>query len=76
MHSGTHIPVVCASGEYACCPLRNAVCCSDHLHCCPQGYTCDVASGTCNRGTKSVKIYTKISSTKVISKIKLFGYSL
>ena len=28
------------SGEWGCCPLPNAVCCSDHQHCCPSGYTC------------------------------------
>ena len=29
------------SGEgYGCCPLPNAVCCSDGVHCCPNGYTC------------------------------------
>ncbi|XP_075251118.1 prosaposin-like [Convolutriloba macropyga] len=26
--------------ENACCPLPKAVCCSDLLHCCPEGYTC------------------------------------
>ncbi|CAH3127458.1 unnamed protein product [Pocillopora meandrina] len=26
------------SGEYGCCPLPNAVCCSDGVHCCPNGY--------------------------------------
>ena len=25
------------------------MCCSDHLHCCPNGYTCDVSAGTCTR---------------------------
>ena len=29
-----------ASGGYGCCPLPNAVCCSDGVHCCPNGYTC------------------------------------
>ena len=30
------------NGSYGCCPLGiDAVCCSDHLHCCPNGYTCD-----------------------------------
>ncbi len=24
-----------------------AVCCEDHEHCCPQGYTCDLEFGTC-----------------------------
>ena len=27
--------------------LSQGVCCSDHLHCCPHGYTCDVTSLTC-----------------------------
>jgi len=30
------------------------VCCSDKLHCCPNGYTCDVAEGTCNRDARSI----------------------
>ena len=29
-----------SSGGYGCCPLPNAVCCSDHVHCCPNGYSC------------------------------------
>uniref|UniRef100_A0A914E253 Granulins domain-containing protein n=1 Tax=Acrobeloides nanus TaxID=290746 RepID=A0A914E253_9BILA len=33
--------------QYGCCPLENAVCCQDHLHCCPQGNTCDTAQGRC-----------------------------
>ena len=36
-----------ADGDYACCPLVNAVCCSDHKHCCPHGYTCDIANASC-----------------------------
>lgn len=42
-----------ASGEWGCCPIPEAVCCSDHLHCCPQGYTC-LAGGQCHRGNKMV----------------------
>ena len=64
-----------SSGGYGCCPFPHAVCCSDHEHCCPEGTTCDVASGSCNGGTERVKIYTQISATKVISKIILFGYN-
>ena len=30
------------------------MCCSDNLHCCPNGYTCDVAEGTCNRDAHSI----------------------
>ncbi|XP_029383919.1 multiple epidermal growth factor-like domains protein 6 isoform X5 [Echeneis naucrates] len=37
------------SGQWACCPLPQAVCCSDHEHCCPKGYRCNVAEQTCNR---------------------------
>ncbi|XP_062988916.1 progranulin isoform X2 [Elgaria multicarinata webbii] len=35
------------SGHYGCCPLQNAVCCSDHLHCCPQGTMCDLTHSKC-----------------------------
>ncbi|KAF0305746.1 Granulin [Amphibalanus amphitrite] len=35
------------SGGYACCPEANAVCCPDHIHCCPQGTKCDVKHRTC-----------------------------
>ncbi|XP_068118179.1 progranulin-like [Hyperolius riggenbachi] len=38
-----------ASGKWGCCPIKQAVCCSDHQHCCPSGYTCDVSAGTCNK---------------------------
>ncbi|XP_033095515.1 progranulin-like, partial [Anneissia japonica] len=38
------------SGQYGCCPMPNAVCCSDGLHCCPSGYTCDTGAGTCTKG--------------------------
>ncbi|EFX89024.1 hypothetical protein DAPPUDRAFT_304705 [Daphnia pulex] len=38
------------SGDYACCPHLNAVCCEDHIHCCPQGSSCDV--GRCKKDKK------------------------
>ena len=34
-------------GNIGCCPLENAVCCSDGEHCCPEGSTCDMKDGTC-----------------------------
>ncbi|XP_026207191.1 granulin b [Anabas testudineus] len=37
------------SGQWACCPLPQAVCCSDHEHCCPKGYKCNVAEQTCDK---------------------------
>ncbi|CAF1308822.1 unnamed protein product [Adineta steineri] len=39
-----------SSGQYGCCPIPDAVCCSDHLHCCPTGYTCDVEHSRCQKG--------------------------
>ncbi|XP_030076397.1 progranulin isoform X4 [Microcaecilia unicolor] len=43
-----------ASGEWACCPLPQAVCCSDHIHCCPTSYTCNTAAGTCEQNALSI----------------------
>ncbi|XP_074973403.1 LOW QUALITY PROTEIN: progranulin [Phalacrocorax aristotelis] len=38
-----------SSGSWACCPLEQAVCCRDHQHCCPRGYTCNVATQSCEK---------------------------
>jgi hypothetical protein len=32
--------------------LAEAVCCKDHLHCCPNGYTCDTEHSRCQKGFK------------------------
>ncbi|XP_028268541.1 granulin a [Parambassis ranga] len=37
------------TGEWGCCPLEKAVCCQDREHCCPQGYTCNIASMSCEK---------------------------
>ncbi|GBL99840.1 Granulins [Araneus ventricosus] len=31
--------------SYGCCPMENAVCCDDHIHCCPANTKC--ATGMC-----------------------------
>ncbi|KAJ8345433.1 hypothetical protein SKAU_G00296260 [Synaphobranchus kaupii] len=31
-------------GYYDCCPFDSAVCCGDHIHCCPPGTTCRAGS--------------------------------
>ncbi|XP_077644381.1 progranulin isoform X1 [Lonchura striata] len=36
-------------GTWGCCPLEQAVCCGDHKHCCPRGYTCNVATESCEK---------------------------
>jgi hypothetical protein len=52
-----------STGDWGCCPLENAVCCEDHLHCCPQGYTCDVKDGRCNKGDVSLPFFRKSKSS-------------
>ncbi|KAJ8251807.1 hypothetical protein GJAV_G00225640 [Gymnothorax javanicus] len=47
-------------GDWACCPLPEAVCCEDHVHCCPQGTTCDVAAGTCDDALSSIPWLEKV----------------
>ena len=39
-----------SSGQWGCCPVPNAECCNDHVHCCPSGYTCQTGTGECVRG--------------------------
>ncbi|XP_039360100.1 progranulin [Mauremys reevesii] len=43
-----------STGAWACCPLVEAVCCQDHVHCCPKGYTCDLAGGRCQPPAVSI----------------------
>ncbi|XP_041365850.1 multiple epidermal growth factor-like domains protein 6 isoform X3 [Gigantopelta aegis] len=60
------------SGQWGCCPLPNAVCCSDGVHCCPRDTTCDVSQGRCIRkdGTsypwlqKSTALSRKVENVK------------
>jgi len=40
-----------SDGTYGCCPYPNADCCSDHAHCCPSGYTCDLSTGQCSKSS-------------------------
>ena len=35
------------AGKYGCCPLVNAMCCSDGNHCCPSGHTCNNSGESC-----------------------------
>ncbi len=55
-----------SSSGYNCCPQPNAVCCSDMMHCCPEGYpTCDVGSGKCYREDMSHPLLQLAVRTKV-----------
>lgn len=35
-------------------PFVQAVCCEDHVHCCPSGFRCDTEKGVCEQGTRQV----------------------
>ncbi|KAG9343840.1 hypothetical protein JZ751_013221 [Albula glossodonta] len=54
------------TGDWACCPLPEAVCCDDHIHCCPKDTTCDVAAGMCNGASGSLPWLEKVP---VVSKV-------
>ncbi|XP_049522714.1 LOW QUALITY PROTEIN: progranulin-like [Dermacentor silvarum] len=50
------------SGKYGCCPLPEAVCCSDHRTCCPKGYQCRVATQMCQLADHWVPAVLKLPS--------------
>ncbi|XP_016340524.1 prestalk protein-like isoform X2 [Sinocyclocheilus anshuiensis] len=47
-------------GGWACCPLPEAVCCDDFVHCCPHGTTCNVAAGSCDEPSGSKSWFEKL----------------
>lgn len=48
-----------STGDWQCCPFPQAVCCDDHVHCCPNGYTCDLAEKTCDSPLGAVPMVGK-----------------
>nr|XP_014341731.1 PREDICTED: granulins [Latimeria chalumnae] len=55
-----------STGEWGCCPLSQAVCCSDHKHCCPTDYTCDLLHSTCSKGKIAIPWVSKTVARKMI----------
>lgn len=53
------------NNTFGCCPVENAVCCKDSIHCCPVGYSCDIEKGVCKLEGKSVPLLEKVPSTSV-----------
>ncbi|XP_030645642.1 granulin a [Chanos chanos] len=49
--------------ETRCCPLLQAVCCEDHVHCCPLNTTCNLATQTCVQISMTVPMLEKIPVT-------------
>nr|CBN81737.1 Granulins [Dicentrarchus labrax] len=63
-----------ASGDWACCPLPQAVCCNDHEHCCPKGYKCNVTEQTCDRpGGLSLPWLRKVPALQTESSLAVSG---
>lgn len=44
---GTTTCCMSVLGLYGCCAHTNAVCCDDHIHCCPHGTQCDTTMSRC-----------------------------
>ncbi|EFO19900.2 hypothetical protein LOAG_08594 [Loa loa] len=42
------------AGIYGCCPVMDAVCCDDLIHCCPPATKCDMVHGQCLQNEVSV----------------------
>eukprot|EP00118_Oscarella_pearsei_P005356 m.24561 g.24561 ORF g.24561 m.24561 type:complete len:964 (+) comp28643_c0_seq1:107-2998(+) len=67
-----HDGSVCASNQtccitrsktYGCCPLAGAVCCADHVHCCPSGDTCSTEKTCLKKDDPSVfQMMTKLKA--------------
>ncbi|CAN9505027.1 unnamed protein product [Ophioblennius macclurei] len=51
-------------GQWGCCPLPEAVCCSDGVHCCPNGQTCNLAEQTCDSGLNSAPWLSKVAAIR------------
>ncbi|KAI0219889.1 hypothetical protein LSAT2_028590 [Lamellibrachia satsuma] len=62
--------------QYGCCPLQKAVCCNDHIHCCPSGMICDVATSTCTKGAFSVPWQKKTLALKAGVNVQKAQHSL
>uniref|UniRef100_A0A8C5S5K0 Granulin n=1 Tax=Laticauda laticaudata TaxID=8630 RepID=A0A8C5S5K0_LATLA len=55
------------SGSWGCCPLEEAVCCPDQIHCCPKGYQCNLSEGSCLKDGQSIPLVLKIDTSSTIA---------
>nr|CAH8867609.1 unnamed protein product [Trichobilharzia regenti] len=67
----------CPSTEegWACCPFPDAVCCSDGEHCCPNGYSCDLASQRCVQQFTSASSPSDDNSKKPPASVSSLSHS-
>ncbi|NXX16986.1 GRN protein, partial [Podargus strigoides] len=55
---------VTASGAWGCCPMPQASCCADKVHCCPHATVCDLAHGRCLSPSGDVPMGTAFPAWK------------
>uniref|UniRef100_A0A8B9ZHA0 Granulin precursor n=1 Tax=Anas platyrhynchos TaxID=8839 RepID=A0A8B9ZHA0_ANAPL len=55
---------VTPDGSWGCCPMPQASCCEDKVHCCPHGTTCDLAHGRCISPHGDIPLSTKFPAWK------------
>jgi hypothetical protein len=60
---GTTTCCLSPQGSVGCCPYEKATCCSDGLHCCPNGFTCDLAGGRCAQGNNSFLAFVSLNES-------------
>ncbi|NXC40575.1 GRN protein, partial [Penelope pileata] len=53
-----------SSGSWGCCPLEEASCCEDKVHCCPHATVCDLARGRCLSPRGDTPMATKFPAWK------------
>ncbi|XP_075033394.1 progranulin-like isoform X3 [Mixophyes fleayi] len=56
--------------SYGCCPFMSAVCCDDHVHCCPPGTTCDVAHKKCVGQNSVIPLFRKTQALREQATVK------
>ena len=56
-----------------CCPLTNAVCCEDQVHCCPQGFECSNNALLCQKQEVSPVRKIPIRRTIPLRRIEKYG---
>ena len=59
-----------SGNKYGCCTYPNAACCSDGIHCCPSGYTCDTTRGICFKRDSVMPMMKKLSTLRSPSGVK------
>ncbi|NWZ30379.1 GRN protein, partial [Asarcornis scutulata] len=55
---------VTPDGAWGCCPMPQASCCEDKVHCCPHATTCDLAHGRCLSPHGDIPLSTKFPAWK------------